>query len=87
MMVEALVEGDVCHVDGLVVDGQLIWCFPARYVGTCLSWQVGGHVGSHTLPAGAPLSKRLVAFTVSVLDAFPPAGGQPVPPGGLRDAR
>ena len=77
MMVEALVEGIVHHVDGLVVNGAVVSRFAGRYIGTCLSWQDGGHVGSHTLLDSDPLSARLVAFASTVLAAFPPLPAAP----------
>jgi biotin carboxylase len=72
LMVEAFVDGPMCHVDGLVVDGELQYVYASRYL-FALSDFKELHRGrlDTTLDPDNPLSVRLVEFTRSVIDALP----------------
>jgi hypothetical protein len=71
-MVEAFVDGPMCHVDGLVVDGEIQYVYASRYL-FALSDFEQLHRGrlDTTLDPDDPLSVRLVAFTRSVIEALP----------------
>jgi biotin carboxylase len=72
LMVEAFVDGPMCHVDGLVVDGELQYVYASRYL-FALSDFKQLHRGrlDTTLDPDDPLSVRLIAFTREVIDALP----------------
>jgi biotin carboxylase len=72
LMVEAFVDGPMCHVDGLVVNGELRYLYASQYL-FALSDYKQLHRGrlDATLDPDDPLSVRLVAFTRSVIDALP----------------
>jgi hypothetical protein len=70
-MVEQLVPGKMCHVDGFWRDGAL-WCVGAsRYLEDGLAHTRGGHFGSIQLDPTDPLAGRLFDFTRQVLTALP----------------
>ncbi|MBU9216794.1 ATP-grasp domain-containing protein [Burkholderia gladioli] len=63
--VEEFVTGDILHLDGLVVDGQLATTMASRYLGTCLGYAQGEPLGSLHFP----LSDALRDWTSAVLAA------------------
>jgi hypothetical protein len=70
--VEQYIEGEVFHVDGLVLNGQTVLMQPSRYLnGGCLAYKTDGSCGSYTLPESNPLRARLSTFTQRILDALP----------------
>ncbi|MFL6122603.1 acetyl-CoA carboxylase biotin carboxylase subunit family protein [Actinophytocola sp.] len=72
LMVEAFVDGPMCHVDGLVVDGELRYVYASRYLFTLSDFRSlrQGRLDT-TFDPDDPLGLRLVEFTKSVLDALP----------------
>jgi hypothetical protein len=69
-LAEEFVPGPMYHVDGLVVDGRVVFACASRYVNDCLAWQGDRFMGSVVLDAG-PLEDRLVDFAERVLAAMP----------------
>lgn len=69
--VERFVPGEMYHVDGLVLNGELVHCWPSRYTNGCLAFQDGKLNGSYLLGKENPLTDRLVAFVTEVLAALP----------------
>jgi hypothetical protein len=65
---EEFVEGDVCHVDGVVRDGEIRFLSASRYIGDCLQFQNGGeqHLSAVTFD-DAPTLARITDFTALVL--------------------
>lgn len=72
LMVEAFVDGPMCHVDGLVADGELQYIYASEYL-FALSDFKSLHRGrlDATLDPDDPLGVRLVEFTRAVIDALP----------------
>lgn len=73
MMAEGYVEGDMYHVDGLVVGGEVVFASASRYVNGCLAFQDGVSLGSVLLDPESGMSDRMLAETRRVLDALPGA--------------
>ena len=71
MEIEAFIDGAQYHVDGLVVNGEMVLCWPSKYLGNCLSFTTGGITASTMLTANHPLNARLVAAAHEVLAALP----------------
>jgi hypothetical protein len=71
LIVERFVEGEMYHVDGLVVAGEIALVWPSRYINNTLSFKDDVALGSLTLDPGTPLTERLRAFTRAVLAALP----------------
>lgn len=69
--VETFVAGEQYHVDGLVVDGELMLCWPSKYLGDSLSFQNGGITAGTMLAASNPLTERLRAAAREVLAILP----------------
>jgi biotin carboxylase len=71
LIVERFVEGEMYHVDGLVIAGEVALVWPSRYINNTLSFKDDVALGSLTLDPGTPLTERLRAFTRAVLAALP----------------
>jgi biotin carboxylase len=71
MEIETFVSGQMYHVDGLVVDGQMQFIWPFRYINDCLSYRDSEYLGSHPLGESHPLFGRLVAATEQVVAGLP----------------
>ncbi|PZD96792.1 carboxylate--amine ligase [Paenibacillus sambharensis] len=69
--VESFIEGDMYHVDGLVIKGQLIFSWPSKYMNGCLAYQEGNYNGSYLLAPDDPMTPRLKDFTAQVIEALP----------------
>jgi biotin carboxylase len=71
-MVESYVDGPMCHVDGLVVDGEIRYVYASQYL-FALSDFRQLHRGrlDVTLDTDDPLSVRLIELTRRVIDALP----------------
>lgn len=73
-IVEEYVEGDVVHVDALMVAGQPVFALPAAYTGlACLSHLEDQGSGSYLLPTDHPWHADLVTELWRVVAALPAA--------------
>jgi hypothetical protein len=72
LIVEAFVPGSMCHVDGLVVDGRIVFAWPSQYLYALASFKddPDGRFDV-TLDRDDPLGRRLLALTDRVLEALP----------------
>ncbi|WP_424212907.1 ATP-grasp domain-containing protein [Streptomyces sp. BI20] len=69
--IEVFVPGPMYHVDGLVVDGEVVFVHPFRYLHDCLSFRADDWVGNIPLTAEDPAHDRLVKAARAVLDTLP----------------
>ncbi|MFD4543315.1 acetyl-CoA carboxylase biotin carboxylase subunit family protein [Streptomyces bauhiniae] len=71
LLAEAFVPGRMCHVDGLVVDGRVVFAWPSQYQYTLSSYRTdtGGRLDL-TLDTDDPLTGRLLEFTDRALAAL-----------------
>ncbi|WP_354643018.1 ATP-grasp domain-containing protein [Kitasatospora camelliae] len=70
-LVETFVEGQMYHVDGLVIGGEVAFVHPFRYVNDCLSFRSDEWVANLPLSPADPAYDRLVAATRQVLAGLP----------------
>ena len=72
LMVEGFIEGRQYIVDGLVLDGKLVFCWPSAYIGAPSDYHEGGrHLAAVMIEADHPLRARLQEITRAVLGALP----------------
>jgi hypothetical protein len=72
MEVEQYIEGDMYHVDGLVLEGDIIFMHPSKYTnGGCLAYKQDRSCGSYLLSDQNPLKDRLNRFTERIINALP----------------
>ncbi|WP_169982249.1 hypothetical protein [Microbispora sp. H10836] len=77
LLLEAYVPGRMCHVDGLVVDGEVVLAWPSQYQYELASF--GTDPGSRVdlaLDPGDPLTGRLLELTGRTLAALRRPGGR-----------
>lgn len=70
-MAETFVPGQMYHVDGLVVHGELVFVHPFRYLNDCLSFRDDDWVANLPLSPDDPLFDRLVKAATAVLAELP----------------
>lgn len=58
--VERFIDGAQYHVDGLVLGGELVLCWPSRYLDNCLSFTRGGFTASHMQAFGVNITELFV---------------------------
>lgn len=46
---EEFIVGDIFHIDGFIFGGEVIFCVPSQYVGTCLNYINGQPLASHSV--------------------------------------
>lgn len=71
MMAETFINGQMFHVDGLVVDGRVVFIQPSKYVNDCLSFRKNEYLGSCSLSPSDKLYQPLVDVTNEVLNVLP----------------
>ncbi|MFE3492208.1 acetyl-CoA carboxylase biotin carboxylase subunit family protein [Streptomyces sp. NPDC059175] len=68
--VEEFIEGDVCHVDGVVRDDEIRFISASRYIGDCLTFQNGEqHLSAVTFDDASTLA-QITDFTARVLKSL-----------------
>lgn len=68
--VEKFVEGEMYHVDGLIIDGQVRFTSVSKYASNCLAFQTGGANASYLLAGDHPLRSRMIQSIISLLAVF-----------------
>lgn len=71
LMIEEYIDGDMYHIDGLVLNKEIIFSWPSKYINGCLAFQTGNYLGSYILDEKNPLNKRLKNICHSILSQFP----------------
>ncbi|MFC7442275.1 ATP-grasp domain-containing protein [Laceyella putida] len=69
--VEKFIEGEMYHIDGVVLDGTIQLCWPSKYLNSCLAFQEGKYLGSYMLEPQNLLTARLQDYVTSVLRVLP----------------
>lgn len=69
--IETYVEGQMYHIDGLMLGGELVFIHPFQYLNTCLSFRDNEHCGTFTLSPTNPFYQPLIDNTRKVLAALP----------------
>lgn len=69
--VEEYIEGEMYHVDGIVIDGEIVHLWPSKYINDCLSFHEGKYLGSYLLEPKNPLMRRLQSYVSYILDVLP----------------
>jgi biotin carboxylase len=69
--IETFVPGQMYHVDGLIVGGEVVFVHPFRYVNDCLSFRANDWVGCLPLAPQDPTYGRLVKAAEAVLAKLP----------------
>ncbi|UJW33019.1 ATP-grasp domain-containing protein [Saccharothrix sp. AJ9571] len=72
LMVEAFVPGSMAHVDGLVVNGEVVFSWPSQYLFQLASFKEE-RGGRHdvTMDRDDPLAQRMIEFVDRVIEALP----------------
>jgi biotin carboxylase len=72
--VESFLEGDAFHVNAVVEDGEVTPLLVGEYVGSPLALEVGGAIGSVTVPIEAAVAEAGRALNREVVEALGGAG-------------
>ncbi|VVP88964.1 hypothetical protein PS925_01197 [Pseudomonas fluorescens] len=46
---EEFIVGEILHIDGYILGGEVMFCVPSQYVGTCLNYINGQPLASHSV--------------------------------------
>ena len=71
LMVEKFVTGSVFHIDGLIIEGKMVACWPSIYMTPPIDIFDKRPVVSYTLAAENPLVSKLINHCSKVLAALP----------------
>ena len=71
LMVEKFITGSLIHIDGLIIRGKMIACWPSIYLTTPIDIFDKKPVQSYTLAAENPLASKLITYCSEVLAALP----------------
>ncbi|MEU8780491.1 ATP-dependent carboxylate-amine ligase [Streptomyces sp. NPDC048637] len=69
--IEVFVPGQMYHVDGLVVGGEVVFAHPFRYLNDCLSFRANDWVANLPLTPQDPVHDRLLKAARAVLAELP----------------
>mgnify|MGYP001253799153 CR=1 FL=1 len=67
---ESFIKGEICHVDGMIIDHQIQFICASKYINNPLCYNEKGYLGSYILHPQNPLSQRLLRETEKVLQHF-----------------
>lgn len=71
LQVETFIQGEMYHIDALVLNGQLIYSWPSKYLNDCLAFHEGKPLGSYILEPHNPLTERLREYLALLVQALP----------------
>ncbi|MCW0346506.1 ATP-grasp domain-containing protein [Pantoea ananatis] len=71
MLAETYVDGKMFHVDGLIVDGELKFIQPFKYINDCLSYRSNMYIGNIPLGNHDRLYSLLVDTTKKIISFMP----------------
>jgi len=71
MEIETFVDEQMYHVDGLILNGELVFIHPFQYLTHCLAYRNNEYNGTYTLSPSNPNYDPLVGATRKVLAALP----------------
>lgn len=71
ILVEKYIDGEIYHLDGLVIDGELKFSCSFAYINSCLSFNESEGVGHILLDSKDQLSVRLSNYVSKVLKVLP----------------
>lgn len=70
-LIEEFVEGDMYHVDGIIINGNLQFNIVSKYQLGCMSFTEGKPVASYILSNANPLYKIFTNEVVKVIESLP----------------
>ena len=62
--IEQYIGGDVYHIDGIVFNGEIVFCVASRYIGSCFNYAHGKLLGS--MKATDTQQKQAISFAKKV---------------------
>ncbi|MBY0273600.1 MAG: ATP-grasp domain-containing protein [Alphaproteobacteria bacterium] len=68
---EQFIEGDMYHINGIVVGGKVVACWPSLYITNPISILERDNLSSYLIPSQDPLVRVLNGYAESVLQALP----------------
>lgn len=69
--IEKFIQGDMFHVDGLIVNNTMEYCYVSQYYTGCLAFQKNKPVSSYLLDADNPLTKALTNQAAEIIETLP----------------
>ncbi|MDR0270829.1 ATP-grasp domain-containing protein [Paenibacillus sp.] len=72
-MIETFIYGDMYHLDGIVVNGDLKYLTIGKYINECVSFKDGSPLGSIFVNQNTEISQNLKRSLKSILSTFPDA--------------
>lgn len=67
-MVEKYIDGEMYHIDGLIINSEISFIQPSKYRSTCLDWSLGGFTASYLLEKKNPLFESLSSFVKEAIE-------------------
>lgn len=77
MEIEEFVEGRMYHINGFILNGKIVGCWPSIYPQQSICMSQGKFASSYLLHHDNPLVPRLNAYTQRVLEALPTPSNTP----------
>lgn len=68
---EEFIEGEMYHIDGLVLDKKLKFCWPSKYLEDGINQVKNSYFGTYLLPSSNCLTEKLEEYTAQILEIFP----------------
>jgi biotin carboxylase len=71
LLAEDFIDGEMYHIDGLVLNGDIVFIWPSKYINGCLAYQDNKYLGSFILDEDNPMNSRLQQAVRELLNKFP----------------
>ncbi len=69
--VEEFIEGKMFHIDGLVVNNEIVFVQPFQYINDCLAYRENNYIGGCMLSPKKELSKKLIIEVEKIIKKLP----------------
>ncbi|MGF7046238.1 hypothetical protein J2T13_000714 [Paenibacillus sp. DS2015] len=69
--IEKFIEGNMYHIDGIILNNELAFIWPSRFINNCLSFKSNSLVGGQILDRNESLFNRLLNFVKSLINSLP----------------
>lgn len=69
--IEKFIDGDMFHIDGIILNGEIKYSFVSKYYTGCLEFKKNKPVSSYLLDSDNPLNKKLKKQVMETIDNLP----------------
>lgn len=71
MEVEEFIEGQMYHIDGLLINGEIVFIQPYKYINDCLEYRQNNYLGGRTISPDEKIYQDLINSVKEIITTLP----------------